>query len=935
MLKMKCIKKILLILLSLSVLIFIPSAEDALGSSVNKKTIRVGIPDAETNADGSGENQNTVFEKQYLQAIAEYADWDYTYVMGSWGECLEMAENGEIDLLMGVTKSTQRENYFDYSAEAMGTEMCCLIGREDTELTYNDYKGFNGITVGYEDGSMLISSFENYAEEMGFQVHEKGYSRLNDMYADLESGKITAALQSNFFEVPEHDVILAKLDPEPVYIVTNKRIPELEAELNSAMEQLFSYSPNFNSDLYQKIFTNNFSQSVSYSEEERRYLSGHPVVLVPYETNWEPFEYEKDGEPEGITPDVIRAVSKDTGIQFKFIKSSSTQAIYNSMGTQVSDMIMAISYDYLWAARHDLMITQPYVNGSVMKVSKDGSAQPESVAVVEGGYLANEISNAYPELSAVKFDTFNECMKAVADGKADCTFLNYYQATYFRSLNANEYFSYQPVTAITQGLSLGVTKDSNPLLYGIISKSLQRVSRKVLPDILSEDTVVEEPLSLDILIKRHPGKMAAIIGGVGILIGLLIVMFLTAGFRKKQNLALARAKKEAEDANQAKTNFFSRMSHDIRTPLNGIIGMTGIASEQDNPERTRDCLDKIETSGKFLLGLVNDIMDISTAESGKQILHPEPYSYEKFEKYIDAVIKPLCDDRRQTLEIIWNRSEEIVPVIDVLGINKIYFNLLSNAAKYTQEGGKIEVRIDEEKLSDHQMKIVTHIRDNGIGMSEDFQKILFEPFTREQRDETAQMHGTGLGMSIVRKTIDEMHGRISVKSKLHEGTEFWFEIAVPYVARGSEVTASMPDDMTAKTELKDARLLVCEDNPLNQEIIQAILEEAGCKVTMAENGKKGLNLFAVSTPGYYQAVLMDIQMPVMDGMEAARQIRSLDRSDAKTVPILAMTADVFEESKRAAEEAGMNGYVIKPIDTKALYQMLAENIRKIRLKKIH
>lgn len=920
----KFIKKSLFIILVFSMFsLFLPviHAEEA---DSDKRTIRVGIADAEINTDGSAENKNAVFEKQYLQAIAEYANWNFTYVNGSWEECLEKAKTGEIDLLMNVTKSAAREDYFNYSAEAMGTEMCYLVGQKDSSLTYDDYAGFNGITVGYENGSMLINSFANYEKEQGFQVKEQPYDSMNEMYGDLEEGKIEAVLQSNYFEVPENDAILAKMDPEPVYIVTNKRIPELGTELNNAMEQLFSYNPNFNTDLYQKIFSNNFYQSIGYTEAERSYLSSQPVVLVPYETNWEPFEYEKDGEPEGITPDVIRAIGKDTGIQFQFVKSSSTQEIYDSMGNQVNDTVMAISYDYLWASRHDLTITQPYVSGSVMKVTKVTSTNTKSVAEVEGGYLANEISKAYPELTAVRYSTFTECMEAVAEGKADCTFLNYYQATYFRSLSSYDSFSYQPVNSITQGLSLGVTKNSNPLLYSIISKSLQRVSRKELQDILSGDTVIEEPVSLNMLIKKHPGTMATLFGCLGILIGLLVFMFVTANARKRKNFALAAAKKEAEKASQAKTKFFSQMSHDIRTPLNGIIGMTNIASKQNNPERTQDCLHKIDTSSKFLLGLVNDILYISKAESGKQELHPEPYPYEKFVKYIDAVIRPLCEERKQTLKLTWHGSEDKIPVMDQLAINKIYFNLLSNATKYTQEGGFIEVINEEKELPDHHMRIVTDIRDNGIGMSDDFQKVLFEPFMRETQNKMSEMRGTGLGLSIVKKAVDEMHGQITVKSKLNEGTEFHIEMDVPYVFRSEEDTCAVKENAASESAIKGWHLLICEDNALNQEIIQVILEDAGCTVAIAKDGAEGLHMFSVSDPEFYQAILMDIQMPVMDGIEATKQIRSLDRRDAKTIPIIAMTADVFEDSQHSAKEAGMNGYVTKPIDAKGLYQVLTD-----------
>lgn len=393
---------------------------------------------------------------------------------------------------------------------------------------------------------------------------------------------------------------------------------------------------------------------------------------------------------------------------------------------------------------------------------------------------------------------------------------------------------------------------------------------------------------------------------------------------------LETEKKAAEAANIAKSEFLSRMSHDIRTPLNGIIGMAHIAGEQKNPDRTTDCLEKIDISSRFLLGLVNEILDMSKAESGKLELHAEPYYLSHFAQYIDAVIRPLCSSKNQTLTFIAHPLENVVPKMDVLHTNQIYFNLLSNAVKYTPEGGTIQVTINEQLTEEKKDRITVSIQDNGIGMSEDFQKILFEPFTQEHRGVHTEMHGTGLGLAIVKKVIDAMGGTIRVQSKLGAGTKFTFVLDCDYCNEQNAEQAAPPAALQSlrADALRGKHLLVCEDNVLNQEIATALLAEKGISSDVASNGQIGVDTFAASDIGRYDAILMDLRMPVLGGCAAAKQIRMLVRPDAKQIPIIAMTADVFEASIQEAIGAGMNGYVTKPVEPEKLFRTLAAFLQK-------
>jgi len=373
-------------------------------------------------------------------------------------------------------------------------------------------------------------------------------------------------------------------------------------------------------------------------------------------------------------------------------------------------------------------------------------------------------------------------------------------------------------------------------------------------------------------------------------------------------------RREAMAASEAKSEFLSRMSHDIRTPLNGIIGMTYFAGKQPNPPETRDCLAKIDTSSKFLLGLVNDILDMSKAESGKIELHPEPYRPEDFLAYLDAVVVPLCRDKNQHFVIDTQPLPGVVVLLDPLRINQVFFNLLSNAVKFTPEGGTIVFRLHQHIAEDGRLAMDAEVSDSGIGMSEAFQKVLFEPFRQEGRSDVSESRGSGLGLAIVKKMLDLMGGTISVRSRIGEGTSFFLHASFDWIPESEAENEKAAETETRPASLTGRHILLCEDHPLNQEIARALLEERGCVVEIADNGQDGVEQFRRSRVGFYDAILMDIRMPVMDGYEATRQIRALARADARTVPIVAMTADAFSDDVQKCLAAGMNGHIAKPIE---------------------
>ena len=402
---------------------------------------------------------------------------------------------------------------------------------------------------------------------------------------------------------------------------------------------------------------------------------------------------------------------------------------------------------------------------------------------------------------------------------------------------------------------------------------------------------------------------------------------------KEKELATRLALKEAADranrANRAKSEFLSQMSHDIRTPLNGIIGMTYLTSEMELPPEARENLLKIGTSSRFLLSLINDVLDMTKAESGKIELRPEPYPAAEFGRYIESVIKPLCRERSQ--KFFYEPESvltDLVPLLDKLRINQIVFNLLSNAIKYTPEGGTIRYHVKETRLPGLRMAMHVDVTDNGIGMSGEFQRVLFEPFTQENRNDCSELRGTGLGLAIAKKLVGLMGGRISVQSELGKGSVFSLDFDLDCVPadKDAEAPRAQAGDSGIDSAFRGLHLLLCEDHPLNQEIARTLLEEKGFVVEVADNGKTGAAIFENSPVGYFSCILMDIRMPIADGFETTRLIRSLGRADAASVPIIAMTANVFDDDVKKCFEAGMNDHIAKPIEPDVMFRTIYEQI---------
>ena len=565
----------------------------------------------------------------------------------------------------------------------------------------------------------------------------------------------------------------------------------------------------------------------------------------------------------------------------------------------------------------------------VFRQDFDGNIR--TVATVDQG-VSDPIEDYYSQnVRKVSYPTREGALQAVADGKADAAYVFYYMAQEYVNRDQSGLLSYTLMEEPSFPCRMIVTQHANHALAGILTKAIYDMPANLLEQIASKYTSYKmENMSFLMMARLHP-TIAILLVLLMLLLIALLAMAVIRLRRMKQSEEeraeeMASLAEQAKAASQAKSVFLSSMSHDIRTPMNAIIGFTKIALEKNPDPSVRKDLEKIEISSHHLLTLLNDVLDISRIESGKVKFQPKPVDLSAIHRGILEITRGLIANRHLTLCESASLFPDTYVMADEVRLREVLVNLISNAIKYTKDGGKISLMCDMKELNETHVEVTYEISDTGIGMSEDFVQHIFEEFTQEDAGAArTEYKGTGLGMAITKNYVELMGGTIAVRSRKGVGSTFTvtlpMEIAdAPFPRADKE--SSRPVD------LKGVHVLLAEDNDLNAEIATVQLESLGIDVVRAMNGKDALQIFETRPQGSFDIILMDIMMPEMNGYEATRAIRALGREDAKTIPILAMTANAFDEDVEKSQKAGMNGHLSKPIAIDTMKVMIAKNLGK-------
>ena len=887
------------------------------------KMVRVGWYEVPGLQEGTDTQALGGYNYEYLAKIAQYANWNYEFVFCTWPEAEEMLKSGQIDLVGDVAMTTPRLAEYAYCDYPNGySRMIMACRQDDNRFGYNEYEAFNNLTV-----ATVPSSFRRYllnreAAKHNFKVNYKEYQTEQAMFAALDKGEADVAIFSNVTEYSRYKVV-SEWEANPYYFVVNKGRPEILADLNDAMLKIQSTDMFMPERLFKKYFENNDTgTTVAFTRGEMEYLAGRPKIKVFVPRGGLPGAYwSEEGQARGIAPDYLGALAAKTGLQLEYLPCTNGREMVERFQKGEGDICIQLPDDFKNSRYKNANLTQPYLNLTYGLVNRqDVLGNPKRVAIGQRrsillpllqklGYQVKEYDSVAESLAAV----LNQEVEAAAISSLSFDQFSYhakYQSLYFHA-----------VPALDVALCYGISKDSNHYLFTVLEKAASSVSNSTLEAIITQYSSLPHKYNLRDYLQY----------GMPFILAILFLLLLVAGLallsrRQRQfNRQLAAAKFKADQANEAKSQFLSSVSHDLRTPLNGVIGFTEIALAEPDRDKKQSYLEKIRASGKLLLGLINDTLDLSRIESGKVVVQPEAVRSADISRAVVTALQPEADLKDIRLIADYANFPNEILYVDKLKIQKIVLNLLSNAIKYTPSGGTVIISVQklEPPVKGCNRRII--IEDNGIGMSREFLKRLYDPFAQEHRPEAANTTGTGLGLAFVKRAVDLLGGSILVQSELNRGTRFTVDLPLPKATAAQIKKEASPEPVR---DLTGKRILLCEDNYINTEIATTLLKNKGLEVETAANGAEGLLKFSSSQPGYYDAVLMDIHMPQMDGYEAARKIRDLKtREDSKRVPIIAMTADTFEEGSAAGLKAGMNDYLSKPVDPKKLFRILGEQIQ--------
>ena len=889
------------------------------------KTVRVGyFPYANFQEGGYGEHkQGAGYE--YLQKISYITGWKYEYVYGSFKECLDMLADGEIDILGSVSYTPERAESIDYSTYAAGTERYWIYTREDhMNLTEGDLKQMNGCRIGVADGSYQKELLGKWLDSNQIQAETvvcKGY---DEMVEKLDTDELDALVIPEL-SVNSDFIAIANIGASDCYFGVSKSRPDLLKELNSAQEEINNTEPDYSSELYAR-YEGKSVINYALNKEEKQWLDAHEnTIRVGYLKDNLPFCGEENGKLTGILGTVLDTVREKYEITIKAVPCSTGVEMNEALQSGEIDIAGPIIRDFYTQEQFQVVLTDAIFDITPVVIYKGNeySNSLSTIAVTETSlYSGLMVSLLFQDAEIIQYDTQEECLEAVADGKAGATVIPSSKINLLNESPLTQSLSFAEM-AKRQELGMFTTRE-NRRAATIINKAIEQSSNILNGVVLAQNSVSEKEMTLQDVLAEY-ADLAIGVSFVVIFVLLLLVYSLSVS-RKKQMEALKEAQ-NANAANIAKTTFLNHMSHDIRTPMNAIVGFTDIAMKKKPDKEIEDCLKKIRQSSEYLMTLINDVLDISRIESGKLEYKPVLVDLRDIVNTVLSIARGYTENR--DLNFCVSREEFKNPYVmaDELRIREVLLNIISNAVKFTKDGGTISFAAENCPGNDEHHVIVRYrISDTGIGMSEEFQTKIFDEFSQENSGARTSYKGTGLGMAIAKQYVDLMGGKIEVSSRQGIGSTFTVEIPLLIA---EHVRTEKEEKLRKDMDLHGLHVLLAEDNDLNAELAVDLLEEKGMIVTRTADGKSALAQFCNTAPGTFDLILMDIMMPEMNGYETTKAIRNLpDRPDGKEIPIIAMTANAFAEDVQAALNAGMDDHVAKPVDMSILIAVITKHIER-------
>ena len=885
------------------------------------------------------------FGYELMQALAGYTGWKFEYVKCDWSNCFDKLENGEIDVMGDISYTDERAQRMLFSEEPMGEEKYILYADlSHTDLETSDFKSMDGKRVGVLLGTepeIMLTEWEN---KNGIHTEHVNVNNNEDVEKKLANHEIDCFVSLEESIWSEQGISsVTTIGKAGIYFAINKERSDIKAELDFAMLQLDQNSPFFKADLYKKYFTLDYSQSLT--GKEKSWLKEHGDIRIGFLDN-APAVFSMDEETGKLTGTLAEYISyaKDClgnqTLEFNMQAYDDYDEMLQSLQEGEIDAIFYASRNPDFAEKKGYALTNTAWTYSMMAVTDEKYFNENEVHTVavpkEKEALKQHIIFSYPNWKLVEYDSLADAADMVTHEKADCFLLGTSQALKYDN---NRDFKSVPLTK-TMEACFAVKGGEGPLL-SILNKTLKTMPSGMLTSALAIYDSTADKVTFYDFIKDN---MLAVFVTAGLfslsIIGIILMLLrkarkaeavamLAASDTQKLNDKLEIALKKAEDASLAKTRFLHNMSHDIRTPMNAILGYTQLMEDElkgkELPE-TLDHLKKLKQSGNLLLSILNNVLDMARIESGKMEIDE---SYGQI-KEIQQTLLEIFDDEAKKKNIAFHYTVNVEHehvLIDITKVKEIFANILSNAIKYTPSGGSVTVNVDELPCDEPGYMIArTSVSDTGIGMSQEYLTRIFEAFTREQNTTKSKIAGSGLGMSIVKKYVELLGGTINVESEPGKGSIFTVTLKHRIADEGYYKKMHVETHGTGSEILAGKNILLAEDNDLNAEIAVAILERFGLKAERVEDGIQCVNRIKKMPAGTYDMILMDIQMPKMDGYQATQEIRHLPDQDKACIPIVAMTANVFEEDKREAAAAGMNGHIAKPIQADDLLPTLVEII---------